>query len=231
VTAPRHPLAGIRAVAFDAVGTVILPNPGAAFVYERIAAAHGVAVDAAAIGPRLWDRYRIEEGIDRASGWITGEARERERWGNIVRAAIPEATPELFEELFQHFAKPSAWAVIDGVGETLRELESRGLILALASNYDRRLESVVAGHPELAPLRRVVISSVVGIRKPGHGFFRDGVLPALGCPADEVLFVGDDFENDYLGSQSARMRPLLFDPKGLGEGRVERIASMAELLR
>ncbi len=224
-------LEGIRAVVFDAVGTVILPNPGAATVYAAAAARHAITFDVASLSQRIWERYAVEDQADRAGGWRTSEARERERWRNIVEAAIPGAGADLFEELFQHFSMPSAWFVMDGVAETLRELESRGFVLALASNYDRRLESVVAGLPALAPLRqRLVISSVVGFRKPALEFFRDGVLPTVGCEAGEVLFVGDDLENDIHGAWNAGMRAVLFDPKGKYGQIGERIAKWTELI-
>ena len=40
-------LDGIRAVAFDAVGTLIFPNPGAATVYAEAAGRHGIAANPA----------------------------------------------------------------------------------------------------------------------------------------------------------------------------------------
>ncbi len=222
-------LAGIRAVVFDAVGTLILPNPGAATVYTAVAERHGIAVDEG-ISERLWQRFRIEDDLDRRAGRITSEDRERERWLNIVTAAIPGASDDLFDELFRHFAMPTSWTVVKGAAETLENLRERGFVLALASNYDRRLESVVTGLPDLAPLRqRVVISSLVGYRKPAAEFFREGVLPAVGCDAGEVLFVGDDLENDYFGAKSAGMRAVLYDPRNRHEAVDERIRGMDEL--
>ena len=227
----RQWLEGIRAVAFDAVGTVILPTPSAATVYARLAAEHGIAVEIGTVSQRLWERYRMEEEIDRAAGWITGEERERDRWRNIVDAALSGATPALFEELFDHYSQPEAWTVMDGVAEALQSLARRGVALALASNYDRRLETVVAGKAGLAPLRRrLVISSIVGVRKPGLGFFRDGVLPALGCEAGEILFVGDDLDNDYHGARVAGMRAVLFDPQNRHPSVPDRISDLTELL-
>ena len=222
-------LAGMRAVVFDAVGTLILPNPGAATIYTAVAKRHGITADEG-ISERLWQRFRIEDDLDRRAGWITSEDRERERWRNIVTAAIPGASEALFDELFRHFEMPSAWALIDGVAETLKKLRDRGFLLAMASNYDRRLECVVAGLPGLAPLRqRVVISSMVGYRKPAAEFFRRGVLPTIGCDAGEVLFVGDDLENDFLGAKSAGMRAVLYDPRDRHKAVDERIRGLAEL--
>jgi putative hydrolase of the HAD superfamily len=203
-------LQGIRAVVFDAVGTVMLPNPGASHVYAEVAAAHRIAITQPdELGRRLWTQFRIEDQIDRDHGWHTSEARERERWHNIVYAAIPGATDALFEELFQHFAQPSAWRVIDEAAAAIARLHSQGFILGMGSNYDARLRSVVNGTPALQPLaRHLVISSEVGWRKPAGGFFA-AVCAEVGCAPHEILFIGDDAENDRDGATAAEMRSLL----------------------
>ena len=224
-------LDGIRAVAFDAVGTLIFPNPGAATVYAEAAERQGFAVNPADIGPKLWAQFRVEEEADRVAGWITSEAREERRWRSIVFAALPGATEELFRELYLHFSQPTAWSVPPVAAELLAELQRRGFVLGLASNYDSRLASVVAGNLSLAPVRdRLVISSLVGVRKPGLGFFTAGVLPTMGVPAAQILFVGDDHENDYLGATAAGLRAVLLDPKGKHPEVKERVAGLAELL-
>lgn len=224
-------LDGIRAIAFDAVGTLLFPNPGAGTVYAVVAARHGLAVNPAEIGPKLWARFRIEEETDRAKGWVTSEQREETRWRSIVFAALPGATEKLFQELFLHFSQPSAWSVPPDAAEVLAELQRLGFLLGMASNYDSRLTTVVNGTLALAPVReRLVISSLVGVRKPGPEFFSKGVLPVLGVPAGEILFVGDDHENDYVGATAAGMRAVLLDPKGKYPQLGERVAGLRELI-
>jgi len=201
---------GIRAVVFDAVGTVIFPNPGAAVVYAEVAKSHGIAIPQPdELNARIWAHFRIEEQFDRDNGWITSEARERQRWCNIVNAAIPGASDDLFEELFAHFALPSAWRVPREAAAAIAELHECGFILGMGSNYDARLRSVVEGTPTLLPLaEHLVISSEVGYRKPARQFF-DAVRQSVGCEASEILFVGDDIENDVNGANAAGMRGML----------------------
>ncbi len=201
---------GIRAVVFDAVGTVILPNPGAAEVYAGVAHSHGVAIaEPEQLNARLWAQYRIEDQFDRENHWRTGEARERERWQRIVHAAIPGASDQLFEELFEHFAQPSAWRVPESAALAIAEFERRGLILGMGSNYDSRLRRVVAGTTALLPLaNHLVISSEVGYRKPSRRFF-DAVRAEVGCEPHEILFLGDDPANDIEGATAAGMHAML----------------------
>ena len=120
--------------------------------------------------------------------------------------------PEVcFNQLFDHFATPSSWQLADDFQKVIAALVERDILVGLGSNYDRRLWKVLDGFPELAPLReRTVISSVVGYRKPAVEFFQN-VIEAAVCAPGEVLFVGDDLENDYLGAIAAGLEARLLD--------------------
>ena len=203
---------GIRAVVFDAVGTLIFPNPGASVVYAGVTKSHGVTIaQPDELNARLWAQFRIEEQLDRENGWRTSEDRECTRWRTIVNVAVPGASDELFEELFQHFSLPTAWRVPDEAAAAITELQRRGFILGMGSNYDTRLRSVVEGTPALLPLAgHLVISSLVGYRKPAPQFFA-AVRDSVQCEPHEILFVGDDVENDFNGAQAAGMKSMLVD--------------------
>jgi putative hydrolase of the HAD superfamily len=99
----------------------------------------------------------------------------------------------------------------------------------MASNFDTRLRSVVAGLPELAAVGRLVISSEVGWKKPAPAFFQ-ALTAAFELPAAEVLLVGDDLDNDFEGARAAGLPALLLDPAGrsnLAPGlRLERLTDL-----
>jgi putative hydrolase of the HAD superfamily len=203
--------AGVRAVFFDAVGTLLHPRPTAAEVYAAVARRHGRDISVADTRARFVAAFRKEEEADRAAGWATSEAREAQRWRRIVAATLAGVDdPETcFSELFDHFARPQSWQLDPDAGPLVAQLAGRGLILGIGSNYDARLLTVLAGFPELAPAAgRVVVSAAVGFRKPAGQFFR-ALVRAAGCAPAEVLFVGDDPENDYEGARAAGLRAVL----------------------
>jgi len=228
-------LPGVRAVFFDAVGTLLHPEPAAPVVYAAAAARHGSRLDAAVIGQRFRAAFRDEEETDRRNGWRTDEQREVRRWRQVVGRVLDDVhDPEgCFRELFQHFARPDAWRC-DPDAAVLRELAARGLVLGLASNYDERLRSVLAGKPELRHLEHVVISAEVGWRKPAAGFFA-AVCAAAGMAPEQIVLVGDDLGNDYEGARAAGLRAVLFDPRGrhpdVTGPRVSRLAELPGLLQ
>lgn len=200
-----------RAVFFDAVGTLIFPNPSALVVYADVARAAGLDLPADEVQRRFVAAYRTQESADRAARWVTSEERERARWKAIVcETLVGVADPDAcFDTLYDHFARPSAWAVAPHAGEVIGALVARGLTVGLGSNYDARIYPVLDGFPELAPLReRVVVSAAVGFRKPAVEFFAE-VVRVCGCEPKQVAFVGDDVENDYDGARAAGLDAIL----------------------
>lgn len=225
-------LSEVRAVFFDAVGTLIFPNPSAITIYSEVARLHGLALSNSEIQTRFRSAYQAEEDADRQAGWLTSESRETARWRRIVIEAL-DGVPDpesCFRDLFDHFARPRAWRVNREAPEVLRWLHKRGLILGLGSNYDSRLLSVLSGMSELDEVRdRVVISAAVGFRKPSERFFHE-VARAADCDRNEVMFVGDDITNDYRGAAAAGLHAVLLDKQDQAPTVADRVRSLADLI-
>jgi putative hydrolase of the HAD superfamily len=221
-----------QAMVFDAVGTLLYPDPPAAVVYNAVGKKYGSRLSPAVLSARMAAACQAEEEFDSRHGQVTSEAREIERWRRIVGDTLNDVrdSEACFGELFDHFSHPAAWRCTSGTEEALTALAERGLILGMASNYDRRLRSVVAGRLELAGVTNLVISSEVGRRKPAVEFFR-AVERSVCCSGKDILFVGDDLANDYEGPRQAGLAAVLFDPTGKFTGQpIARIDRLADLL-
>lgn len=227
-----------RCIAFDAVGTLITPVPSPGDIYHQKARHFGSQLDAVEIARRFKQAFRNSELADAAANaevrLVTSEARERERWRQIVAEVIDDISESAacFDQLFAHFARPDSWRCFDDVPELLVELESRGYMLAIASNFDRRLHDVCNGFPALRKIGIRVISSEVGYRKPGGKFFEELVSQA-GCDPAEVLMVGDDLLNDFEGARRAGLGAVLINRRRqqqAAEGSPDEIGNLSELL-
>jgi putative hydrolase of the HAD superfamily len=226
----KHVPPGVRAVFFDAVGTLIQPEPSAADAYAAVGRRHGSRLPADVIRGRFVAAFEAEERLDAGRGHRTDEERERQRWLAVVAAVLDDVrdSRRCFDELYEHFAGPQAWRCEAGAGAVLAALRAEGYAVGVASNFDRRLRAVVAGLPELAPLEHLAISSEVGWKKPAPQFF--AALAAMtGLSPGEVLLVGDDPENDFHGARRAGLSSLMLGPRADGD-LTPGIASLAEML-
>lgn len=221
----------IRAVAFDAVGTLIHPDPSAGEVYAAVALRHGSRLSLTEIRTRFIAAFAEQEQLDLRHGVATSEQRELQRWQTIV-ARVLDDVPDpaaCFAELYDHFARPSSWRVEPGTAQLLTRIRDAGYALAIASNYDHRLHAVLGGLADLASIETIVISAEVGWRKPARAFFTH-LATSLRLPPNYVLYVGDDFANDFAGARQAGMSAMLFDPHGRHpELARDRIGALTEL--
>lgn len=232
----------IRWIAFDAVGTLLYPDPPVARVYGETARRYGSRLSDDEIRRRFRAAFeQVEEEdfgvsddtISLASSQpdrlTTNEHRERKRWERIVSIVLDNlAEPEnCFAELFAWFGRPSAWRPYPDVEESLRACAAAGFELALASNFDARLHSVCNGRPELAPIKLRVISSEVGYRKPSV-YFYGALVEAAGCSPDQILMIGDDEINDVQGAGCADLKALRLD-RGAETGGVGVLTSLSDL--
>jgi putative hydrolase of the HAD superfamily len=206
---------GVRAVFFDAVGTLIHPDPPAADAYATAGRRHGSHLAVAEVRQRFVTAFRRQEQADRERDLRTSEERERERWRLIVAEVLDDVSdPErCFEELHAYFAQPAAWGCDPATASLLHALRSAGYTVGLASNFDHRLHGLAATLPPLAGLDHIVVSSEVGWKKPSPRFFAR-LMEATGLAAGAVLIVGDDLDNDVAGARAVGMKALLYDPRG-----------------
>jgi putative hydrolase of the HAD superfamily len=222
----------IRVIFFDAVGTLIHPEPSAIDVYDTVGRSFGSRLHRAAIQERFRSAFRRQEDYDREHGYRTDHDREVLRWRTIVGEVLDDVTDvdACFQALFDHFARPDAWRCAPDAEAILRDLVERGFGLGLASNFDKRLHAVVDGLPQLRPLDRRVVSAEVGFRKPDGRFF-EKVCAAADAEPEQILVVGDDFTNDYKGAVAAGLSAVLCDPRGdFRDGATVRIGALGELL-
>lgn len=219
-------------VFFDAVGTLLHPDPSALAVYARVGRRFGSRLDEAAIAVRFRAAFGRQEKADYAAGLRTDEEREHSRWRSIVGEVLDDVTDAeaCFRELYAHFAQAAAWACLPETGQVLATLAARGHMLGIASNFDGRLRGLVEHLPALRPVRHLVISSEIGWRKPAGEFFA-AMCRQAATPAEQILYVGDDPANDYAGAQAAGMRAILLDPHGRAapEGHIRLLSDLVNL--
>jgi putative hydrolase of the HAD superfamily len=192
----------------DAAGTLMEVAEPVGVTYARIAAAHGVSVDAAAMDhafrctwkelpPPLHPPGRPPHDDDRS--W----------WRELVLQSFekvlfdPIATDvfePMFTALYDHFAQARAWRLYEDAVPALRELHGHVRLMVL-SNFDRRLHSILGGHGIAGLFERIIVSSEVGAGKPHERMFQ-AALDAAGVAPERCFHAGDEEIADVHGAEA-----------------------------
>jgi len=201
----------LRAVLFDAAGTLVLLREPVGETYARVFRGFGADVPPA----RLEDAFR--RIFAKAPPLVFPDARpeevtERERdwWREVVRQTLraADATARLrdadagFEALWAHYAGAAAWRAAEGAEACLRALRERGLRAAVVSNFDGRLAGILAELGLLPLLDAVVRPADAGFAKPDARIF-GFALRRLGVSAAQAAYVGDDRDQDVRAARGA----------------------------
>ncbi len=209
----------VKVVFFDAAGTLFHVRGSVGQIYAEVAREFGVRADPSALHKSFLRAFRehSERGFpDERRRDL--RAAERAWWASVVReafgASMPEQTlPAYFDRVYELFRSACAWELYPDSRPALEELRTRGFRLAVISNFDSRLQDVLANLGVASCFEKVFISWRVGAAKPAAAIFRYA-LRIMGIRAHEAAHVGDSPEEDVAGALGAGLRAVLLDRTG-----------------
>lgn len=209
----------IKAIFFDAAGTLIKPARSVGESYAAFARKYDIEVSAAEIAERFRLCFRTAPPLAFPGAPATRiEDLERDWWKDLVRRIFEPwnsfpAFDDFFAELFTYFAQPQAWNLYPEVAETLSALERRSLILDVISNFDSRLNGILAGLGVAHRFEHIFLSSRAGYAKPAPEIFHQA-LEHHGLKAGDALHVGDSEQSDFRGANDAGLTGILLERNG-----------------
>jgi putative hydrolase of the HAD superfamily len=225
----------IKAIFFDAAGTLIKPARRVGETYAVLAQKYGVEPSAAEITERFRRCFHSAPPLAFPGTPATRiEDLERAWWRELVRRVFEpwdgvQRFDDYFAELFAYFAQPDAWALYPEVAETLPVLERRGLVLSVISNFDSRLIGILQGLGAAHWFEHIFVSSRVGYAKPDRQIFHTA-LERHSLEAGDALHVGDSEEKDLLGANRAGLKGVLVERNGAGNSNLSpRITSLRSI--
>jgi len=145
------------------------------------------------------------------------EAPEAEMW---KRWLAPEVSTEILsanavELTYQYRQSMGLRVVVPNGKEVVMELDKRGYILGLISNVitSREIPDWMEADGFSQYFKSVVLSSVIGIRKPDPAIYLEAAYRA-GVDPQYSVYVGDNLKRDVTGTRSAGfgMVIILLDP-------------------
>jgi putative hydrolase of the HAD superfamily len=197
-----------RAVLFDVDFTLCRPGPElSAERYARIAARHGVALDAAryqeAREAAILNLKRHPELLHDETIWHRFTEEIFIGMGGPEQIASDCAT-----EIEQGWAQSENFELFEDALPVLEELRVAAIKVGLVSNGIRDLRAFVVHHG--LEVDAIVDSRTHGRVKPHPTIFR-AALDALEVDAGDAVMVGDSLEEDVEGARALGMHAILLD--------------------
>ncbi len=205
----------IKAIFFDAVGTLFFLTRTVGDHYALVGSEVGLTLDARQLDRAFhtaWNQMPPRTAIDGPrpdddKGW----------WRQLVDLVLDQAALSLsefdrdnfFEIAYEHFAEAGAWELYPEVVSVLEKLQPR-FQLAVISNFDGRLRFIL-GHLGISKyFAHVFISSELGADKPDPEIFHRAVK-LIDLKPNQVLHVGDDSERDWKAAAAAGLSVFKLD--------------------
>ena len=205
----------IKAILFDAAGTLFFLTKTVGEHYAFVGREVGLDLNAQELDRafhRAWQAMPRRVAIEGPR-----ENDDKDWWRELIRLVFDQLTPSLsdldrdnfFEVAYEHFAEPDVWELYPEVPGVLEQLQKR-FQLAVISNFDGRLRSILQHLGISKYFRHVFISSELGADKPDPEIFHRA-LNIMHLRADEALYVGDDPERDWKAATAAGLSVFRLD--------------------
>ncbi len=212
----------IRAVFFDAAGTLFTVTKPVSEIYLQVATAYGFRArpDSAQALKSAFQRAMQDAPPPVFLVDDQAEIKRCERlwWFDVVhnvfyRVGMFDRFDDFFDEVFRRFDGPEFWRLYPDTLGTLDQLRARGLELGIVSNFDSRLFTVLRSLDLADRFDTVTISSLARAAKPAPAIFRLA-LDKHALDPDEVLHVGDHLREDVEGAEKAGLTGVWIDRSG-----------------
>jgi putative hydrolase of the HAD superfamily len=205
----------IKAIFFDAAGTLFHLPLGVGYHYALVGEGIGLKLDAAQLDrafAKTWNSMPVRTAIEGPR-----ENDDKDWWHDLVDLVLGQVVPSLseldrdnfFEIAYEHFAEAGVWELYPEVVNVLEKLRPH-FQLAVISNFDGRLRMILEQLGISKFFRHVFVSSELGADKPDSLIFRRA-LKFIDLEPPQVLHVGDDQERDWKSATAAGLSIFRLD--------------------
>jgi putative hydrolase of the HAD superfamily len=213
--ATKDKQASLKAIFFDAVGTLFYLNGTVGGHYALVGREVGLDLDARELERAFhaaWNKMPQRAAID-----APRENDDKGWWRDLVDLVLDQVAPSLseldrdnfFENAYEHFAEADVWQLYPEVPDVLEQLQPR-FQLAVISNFDGRLRLILEHLGISTFFRHVFVSSELGADKPDPEIYRHA-LKFIDLKPNEVLHVGDDPKRDWEAASAAGLSTFRLD--------------------
>ncbi len=209
---------GIKAIFYDLDGTLHADNPPQLDVFSKGADKLGLKITTEAyLRAGRWEYYYFSQSQESLADRIDYPD-EKAFWNNYIRRQLlalgassqqaEEIGPQLYQYMYEHYRPEDI--LLPGVYDSLKTLKERGYILGLVTNRNQLQDH----HPDEFGLRQYfdfwLSADQINSWKPDKRIF-EHALQLAGVQASQVVYVGDNYFTDVVGSRNVGIKPVLLD--------------------
>lgn len=229
----------IRAILFDLDGTLRYNRPRFNDILAKYAVEYG-ATDTLLNRHHAerWLHYYWAQSEDVQFDMQTFGEQSLEFWENHTRRYLmafghapdqaERIAPEIYHRMIMEY-DPQPW-IPPEVFDVLQKLRESGFIVGIVSNRNLPLDDELKKFGLEGYIDFTLTAGEANSWKPDPGIFLEAVLRLQVSP-EEVVYVGDNYYADVVGSRNAGLRPILLDPDELfPEAECEVIHKLHDLL-
>lgn len=206
------------AILFDVGGTLIHPKPTVGHIYAYGAQKFGIDISPDKAQHNFLEAWtKVKDNWQEPLCYGTTESEARNFWSQVINETFKGYLTDqdnrlLFDFLFDYFCQTEVWDTYNDVIPNLKSLQAKNINLGILSNWDVRLSPLLKGLNLLSYFHYNFISYQVGFEKPDLRFFQFA-LNRMKVDSEQVLYIGNDYEEDYLPATSIGIHCLLINRK------------------
>ncbi|XP_068925687.1 haloacid dehalogenase-like hydrolase domain-containing protein 3 [Petaurus breviceps papuanus] len=204
----------LRLLTWDVKDTLLRLRHPVGEEYSAQARAHGLKVEAEALGSAFHQAYKAQSQKFPNYGLSQGLT-SRQWWLDVVLQTFHLAGVQnssildpLANKLYEDFCSAKTWQMLEGAESTLQQCRERGLRLGVISNFDRRLEDILVQCGLRKHFDFILTSEAAGRAKPDPHIFQQA-LQLADIEPTQAAHIGDHYLNDYQAPREVGMHSFL----------------------
>ena len=139
-------------------------------------------------------------------------------WQNIISDSLKSTGYKFNEDdlklvtvyLYDEYKQADKYCIFPDVFSTLSELEKRGVIMGVISNFDNRSQEILENLKLKQYFKFILCSRTEGVAKPCKDIF-EKALSISNIAPDEALHIGDNYQLDYVAAKNCGINAILIN--------------------
>tara|TARA_Y100000996_G_scaffold414956_1_gene407538 strand:- start:3487 stop:4179 length:693 start_codon:yes stop_codon:yes gene_type:complete len=212
-----------RAILFDFDGTLAYMQPSHRQLYEQAINEHAESTQPVPVNEisvqDAWLNWATDDGVEHLEYSNSKEdytkLRRKIHIYRLEALSVQKNIEIIADRVVELESNANFYMLYEDVKETLNALSQENIQMGIVSNHLWNLNDITK-HLGINKYFDCIISSAqIGYRKP-HPKIYELALSKINAPSENVLFVGDNFENDYLGPKKIGLNAVLLNRNSAG---------------